>query len=746
MVSKRNKYMLQYKNSDKKQRFTIRKLSIGTVSVLAGTLFLMGNNSASADTINTGKDNIVKDHSIVQEADNAKTTGQEKSPVESNKSVESTKKLGSEQSVIQEADNAKITGQEKSPVESNKSVESTKKLGSEQSVIQEADNAKITGQEKSPVESNKSVESTKKLGSEQSVIQEADNAKITGQEKSLVESNESVESTKKLGSEQSVIQEADNAKTTGQEKSPVESNKSVESTKKLGSEQSVIQEADNAKTTGQEKSLVESNESVESTKKLGSEQSVIQEADNAKTTGQEKSPVESNESVEDLDSKQNIYENVTPVPEYAVVTQNNNGDVSVKLYNPKKEIYSDKSIVTITGGSFDKVKYSIENGEIVIPNAKLSWPQSVTLTVEEKNKKVSPIYIINLPTKEQNYSKNLITPSIKSIDVENTGRSLILHPIQEGGSEYPIGSAVFSDGVLLGYLNSNHKVRITEYTVPVSNVTQITVQNPIGENDDIYRVSAPKKLDLTEYNFNRKTFNINFNSKNQNVHIIDTNGTVYYNRIWLPTTQINIGDENFSYVNNDGSGVSSFLALFNSQGELQKFSNVQYDGYKYDSGILTQYWNAELGDNSFNFIISEKFDNGQLNYTLGLENLSNNPMKDVTLGFDLDISYNGEDVPVYKNDQSTLYVKGNNNPYGLYISKGTNTKNIGAINWINFGTKKFQQSMDNSVDTIMKSPTGSVVLSADNKPAIVLESSNFSSVPVNKKQLMQFQMYLLPLP
>ncbi|WP_235503420.1 YSIRK-type signal peptide-containing protein, partial [Enterococcus faecium] len=42
--------MLQYKNSDKKQRFTIRKLSIGTVSVLAGTLFFVSSGTVSADT------------------------------------------------------------------------------------------------------------------------------------------------------------------------------------------------------------------------------------------------------------------------------------------------------------------------------------------------------------------------------------------------------------------------------------------------------------------------------------------------------------------------------------------------------------------------------------------------------------------------------------------------------------------------------------------------------------------------
>ena len=50
MLSKNNTYLKKKKIANQAQRFGLRKLSIGTVSVLLGTLLFMGNSQASADT------------------------------------------------------------------------------------------------------------------------------------------------------------------------------------------------------------------------------------------------------------------------------------------------------------------------------------------------------------------------------------------------------------------------------------------------------------------------------------------------------------------------------------------------------------------------------------------------------------------------------------------------------------------------------------------------------------------------
>lgn len=55
MYSKNNKYMQEQKSANRAQRFGLRKLSIGTVSVLLGTLMFFGNGQVSADTT-TGTD------------------------------------------------------------------------------------------------------------------------------------------------------------------------------------------------------------------------------------------------------------------------------------------------------------------------------------------------------------------------------------------------------------------------------------------------------------------------------------------------------------------------------------------------------------------------------------------------------------------------------------------------------------------------------------------------------------------
>ena len=51
MYSKNNKYMQEQKSANRAQRFSLRKLSIGTVSVLLGTLMFFGNGQVSADTM-----------------------------------------------------------------------------------------------------------------------------------------------------------------------------------------------------------------------------------------------------------------------------------------------------------------------------------------------------------------------------------------------------------------------------------------------------------------------------------------------------------------------------------------------------------------------------------------------------------------------------------------------------------------------------------------------------------------------
>ena len=50
MYSKNNKYMQEQKSANRAQRFSLRKLSIGTVSVLLGTLMFFSNGQVSADT------------------------------------------------------------------------------------------------------------------------------------------------------------------------------------------------------------------------------------------------------------------------------------------------------------------------------------------------------------------------------------------------------------------------------------------------------------------------------------------------------------------------------------------------------------------------------------------------------------------------------------------------------------------------------------------------------------------------
>src|SRR5699024_8016262 len=52
MISKNNHQFYQQKNVEKKQRWGLRKLSVGVASVLLGTTFMLHSNHAvSADTV-----------------------------------------------------------------------------------------------------------------------------------------------------------------------------------------------------------------------------------------------------------------------------------------------------------------------------------------------------------------------------------------------------------------------------------------------------------------------------------------------------------------------------------------------------------------------------------------------------------------------------------------------------------------------------------------------------------------------
>lgn len=51
MLSKNNVKMLTEKNVNKRQRFGLRKLTVGVASVLLGTTFFMGTQVAQADAL-----------------------------------------------------------------------------------------------------------------------------------------------------------------------------------------------------------------------------------------------------------------------------------------------------------------------------------------------------------------------------------------------------------------------------------------------------------------------------------------------------------------------------------------------------------------------------------------------------------------------------------------------------------------------------------------------------------------------
>ena len=73
MYSKNNKYMQEQKSANRAQRFSLRKLSIGTVSVLLGTLMFFSNGQVSADTT-TGTDASADTASVNSAANDTSTS------------------------------------------------------------------------------------------------------------------------------------------------------------------------------------------------------------------------------------------------------------------------------------------------------------------------------------------------------------------------------------------------------------------------------------------------------------------------------------------------------------------------------------------------------------------------------------------------------------------------------------------------------------------------------------------------
>nr|WP_283595898.1 YSIRK-type signal peptide-containing protein [Limosilactobacillus sp. DJ3M12] len=59
MVSKNNHQFYQQKHAERKQRWGIRKLSVGVASVLLGTTFMLyGNHAVLADTVTSPSDDV----------------------------------------------------------------------------------------------------------------------------------------------------------------------------------------------------------------------------------------------------------------------------------------------------------------------------------------------------------------------------------------------------------------------------------------------------------------------------------------------------------------------------------------------------------------------------------------------------------------------------------------------------------------------------------------------------------------
>ncbi|PEG79381.1 Rib/alpha-like domain-containing protein, partial [Lactobacillus sp. UMNPBX17] len=79
MVSKNNHQVYQQKLAERKQRWGIRKLSVGVASVLLGTTFMLySNHAVLADTVPTNTHTTLTGHNVADLPDSLRTTAEEK--------------------------------------------------------------------------------------------------------------------------------------------------------------------------------------------------------------------------------------------------------------------------------------------------------------------------------------------------------------------------------------------------------------------------------------------------------------------------------------------------------------------------------------------------------------------------------------------------------------------------------------------------------------------------------------------
>lgn len=126
-----NKKRYANDNADVRQRFSIRKLSIGTASVLLGTFFYLGATevTAQAANINNGETEIqtLSDSSILKNEDNEENKNTENFS-QSNKQGQSVEKGNNVDNNVNKAQGEVTTVVENKKVESTKNKVDTQKI------------------------------------------------------------------------------------------------------------------------------------------------------------------------------------------------------------------------------------------------------------------------------------------------------------------------------------------------------------------------------------------------------------------------------------------------------------------------------------------------------------------------------------------------------------------------------------------------------------------------------------------
>lgn len=121
MYSKNNKYMQEQKSANRAQRFSLRKLSIGTVSVLLGTLMFFSNGQVSADTT-TGTDTSADTASVNRATDDTSAsaaTTDASTAMTANSQAASDDAASAEGKITDEGKAKGLTDSDVSPVMSN---------------------------------------------------------------------------------------------------------------------------------------------------------------------------------------------------------------------------------------------------------------------------------------------------------------------------------------------------------------------------------------------------------------------------------------------------------------------------------------------------------------------------------------------------------------------------------------------------------------------------------------------------